>query len=391
MVSFRHSGGHPVLLLSRGEIPDLLNAHYVLSTSERLERRAQFKISSRDLSPGTYFVAVNNMNYYAYSACEYVVAIESSLANEYAMTSPGFMTVILVVIMGAFVCMALSVCRRLFARAMRRRGAPGGVLFGGRDEDWGDVAMAGDARRRSAPRGCPRAVVDAIPRVVFGSEEWDSGKWSVEDESCSVCIDAFERGETLLCLPECQHAFHKDCIEGWLAQNTTCPNCRASLVSAEGGGRRGSARGRGGAAPASPPGVVEGAPTSSDFDRIADEAREEARRGRRGGAPLLEASERPRRSRPSRCDDRRRHVDYHSARDANFVTSVPDVHTTLLSITHTCGYVAPFSGSYGGVSAFPRRRWRARRAWRRRSPPPRSGRCTWPSRRPASLPSPGAP
>jgi hypothetical protein len=38
---------------------------------------------------------------------------------------------------------------------------------------------------------------------------------------------------------------------------------------------------------------VEGAPTSSDFDRIADEAREEARRGRRGGAPVLEASERP--------------------------------------------------------------------------------------------------
>jgi hypothetical protein len=116
----------------------------------------------------------------------------------------------------------------------------------------------------------------------------------VEDESCSVCIDAFERGETLLCLPECQHAFHKDCIEGWLAQNTTCPNCRASLVSAEGGEDVEAARGgRGGAAPASPPGVVEGAPTSSDFDRIADEAREEARRGRRGGAPVLEASERP--------------------------------------------------------------------------------------------------
>ena len=141
------------------------------------------------------------------------------------------------------------------------------------------------------PRGCPRAVVDAIPRVVFGSEEWDSGKWSVEDESCSVCIDAFERGETLLCLPECQHAFHKDCIEGWLAQNTTCPNCRASLVSAEGGEDVEAARGgRGGAAPASPPGVVEGAPTSSDFDRIATR-RGGGGRGARARPP--EASERP--------------------------------------------------------------------------------------------------
>ena len=151
--------------------------------------------------------------------------------------------------------------------------------------------MAGDARRRSAPRGCPRAVVDAIPRVVFGCEEWDSGKWSVEDESCSVCIDAFERGETLLCLPECQHAFHKDCIEGWLAQNTTCPNCRASLVSAEGEDVEAARAGRGGAAPASPPGVVEGAPVIGLRHRRRG-ARGGAPRGG-GGAPVLEASERP--------------------------------------------------------------------------------------------------
>lgn len=292
VVDFRHQGGHPVLLLSRGEIPNLLDAHYVLSTTERLERHRRFKISPRDLSPGTYFVALHNMNYYAEGECEYVVAVELSFEREYRMTSPGFMTVVLVAVMAMFVCMALSVCRKLFARAMRRRG--GGVLIVGRDEDWGDLAMTGGARRRDAPRGCPRAVVDAIPRVTFGSEAWDRGKWSVEDESCSVCIDAFERGETVLCLPECQHAFHEDCITGWLAQNTTCPNCRASLVSAEGGEDVEAARrDRGDAAPASPPGVVEGAPTSADFERIAAEAREEMHRGRRGGAPVVEASERP--------------------------------------------------------------------------------------------------
>ncbi len=286
VLEFVHAGGHPVLLLSRGEIPDLLTAHFILSTTQRLERRAQFKIGARDLVPGTYYVAVHNMNYYADGTCEYTVRLQSSLVDEYAMTSPGFMTVVLVVIMGMFVCMVLSVCRRLFARAMRRRGGGfGGVLFVGRDEDWGDVAMTNGARRRNAPRGCPRAVVDAIPRVAFGSEAWERGKWSVEDESCSVCIDAFEVGETLLCLPECQHAFHKDCIEGWLAQNTTCPNCRASLVSAEGEEDVEAARfdrSSDSAAPASPPGVVEGAPTAADFDRIAEEAREETRReGRR--------------------------------------------------------------------------------------------------------------
>ena len=291
-VEFRHRGGHPVLLLSRGEIPSLLDAHFVLSTSDRLASRAEFRIGPHDLSPGTYFIALHNMNYYAEDACEYVVAVGLSFADEYGMTGPGFMTVVLVVVMGMLVVVALSVCRKLFTRAMRRRGD--GISLVGWDDDRGDPAAPGGARLRGAPGGCPRPVVDAIPRVVFGSDAWDSVKRSVEDASCSVCIDAFECGETVLCLPECQHAFHEDCIEGWLARNTTCPNCRASLVSAEAGEDVEAGRpGRGGAAPASHPGVVEGGPTSADFDRTAAEARAEMHRWRRGGAPVAEAPEPP--------------------------------------------------------------------------------------------------
>jgi hypothetical protein len=282
-----------------------------LSTTEYLDRRATFKISARDLDPDEYFVAVFNMNYYRNADCEYVVRVESTFEEEYGVASPGFMTVVLVVIMAMFVCMLFSACRRLVSRALRRRSLRDIIMGREAPDDWGDFPMNAQGGRRGsqAPRGCPRHVMDAIPRVEFGSEAWDSGKWGKEDESCSVCIDGFEPGETLLCLPECRHAFHKDCIEGWLAQHTTCPNCRASLVpSAEGdedietGGATARTDGRDwrrdgegnlALAPASPPGVVEGAPTSGDFESIAAEARHELRRAdreRRGGAPVVDAS-----------------------------------------------------------------------------------------------------
>ena len=336
-IRFTHDGiGHPILMLSAGVIPNLLDAHYVLSTTEYLDRRSQFKISARDLNVDTYYVAVFNMNYYRDGACVYQISVESTFVDDgYGVTSPGFMTVVLVVIIGMFACAALTAVRRFLRRAMRQRTLRDVLMGRAPPQGWGDVALgAGAAGGRSGHRphpGCPRNVVDAIPTIEFGGEAWDAGKWGKEDEACSVCIDSFEVGETLLSLPQCQHAFHKgtalrvsrirhtyvrahktltafrsrskDCIEGWLAQNATCPNCRASLVPVEGGETdvetgNGAARGRPAAqsdAPESPPGVVQNAPTSGDFVAAANEAREDANRGRRvfgGGAPVTESARR---------------------------------------------------------------------------------------------------
>ena len=46
--------------------------------------------------------------------------------------------------------------------------------------------------------------------------------------SCTICIADFEEGEMLRSLP-CNHTFHKDCIDPWMLQHTTCPNCRRGL------------------------------------------------------------------------------------------------------------------------------------------------------------------
>mgnify|MGYP001046784046 CR=1 FL=1 len=46
--------------------------------------------------------------------------------------------------------------------------------------------------------------------------------------SCAICIGDFAPGDELRRLP-CQHDFHTDCVDKWLAVNATCPLCRASI------------------------------------------------------------------------------------------------------------------------------------------------------------------
>ena len=52
-----------------------------------------------------------------------------------------------------------------------------------------------------------------------------------------VCVTVavahrYEVGEQLRVLPcEGQHHFHKECLDGWLRINATCPSCREVVVS----------------------------------------------------------------------------------------------------------------------------------------------------------------
>lgn len=50
-----------------------------------------------------------------------------------------------------------------------------------------------------------------------------------EDPAACFCLDNFEVGQQLRRLP-CQHVFHQACIDTWLSNHTTCPNCRVSLL-----------------------------------------------------------------------------------------------------------------------------------------------------------------
>ncbi|KAL6650256.1 hypothetical protein ACP70R_009181 [Stipagrostis hirtigluma subsp. patula] len=62
--------------------------------------------------------------------------------------------------------------------------------------------------------------------IKIPSEASDDGGSS----ECCVCLSRIRAGEATRRLP-CRHAFHRDCVDRWLASCTrTCPLCRVRVV-----------------------------------------------------------------------------------------------------------------------------------------------------------------
>ncbi|KAL6602816.1 hypothetical protein ACP70R_043177 [Stipagrostis hirtigluma subsp. patula] len=55
--------------------------------------------------------------------------------------------------------------------------------------------------------------------------------------TCSVCLGAFQRGETVRLLPVCLHLYHVECIDPWLDAHSTCPLCRSATDPTMDGGQ----------------------------------------------------------------------------------------------------------------------------------------------------------
>ncbi len=46
-------------------------------------------------------------------------------------------------------------------------------------------------------------------------------------DRCAVCLGDYQKNDKLQQLPVCGHVFHKDCVDEWLANHSTCPICRS--------------------------------------------------------------------------------------------------------------------------------------------------------------------
>lgn len=74
--------------------------------------------------------------------------------------------------------------------------------------------------------GVDQSFIDTLP--VFNYKSIIGVK---DPFDCAVCLCEFEPEDKLRLLPKCSHAFHMECIDTWLLSHSTCPLCRASLLS----------------------------------------------------------------------------------------------------------------------------------------------------------------
>eukprot|EP00934_Nitzschia_sp_Nitz4_P004580 Nitzschia sp. Nitz4//scaffold42_size132992//63031//64562//NITZ4_003395-RA/size132992-augustus-gene-0.103-mRNA-1//1//CDS//3329551706//4570//frame0 len=88
----------------------------------------------------------------------------------------------------------------------------------------------------------PRQVRSNIPVGILseeGSLEYHRANEDMEYptphdlDNCTICLEDFEPGERLMCLP-CTHVFHTRCVGRWLTQRSaTCPLCKIDLYESD--------------------------------------------------------------------------------------------------------------------------------------------------------------
>ena len=73
--------------------------------------------------------------------------------------------------------------------------------------------------------GQNREDLTAFPIIVYS--KFKDLKMGNAETECAVCLNELKEQDNLRLLPKCDHVFHMDCIDAWLACHETCPVCRA--------------------------------------------------------------------------------------------------------------------------------------------------------------------
>nr|XP_034591789.1 RING-H2 finger protein ATL43-like [Setaria viridis]TKW21739.1 hypothetical protein SEVIR_4G141000v2 [Setaria viridis] len=93
--------------------------------------------------------------------------------------------------------------------------------------------------RSGGGEGRPRRVSPAagLPSFTYSRSVTHNvtGGGGEEAATCSVCLGAFQTGETVRLLPVCLHLYHVECIDPWLDAHSTCPVCRSGTDPATDG------------------------------------------------------------------------------------------------------------------------------------------------------------
>ena len=94
-----------------------------------------------------------------------------------------------------------------------------------------------DSESNNGPEpGTPAVIEDSTPSQPVPPSPSRSEASDMYESStcCPICIEEFERGETLRVLPRCKHLFHTECILPWLTRRQgCCPQCRTPVLPEE--------------------------------------------------------------------------------------------------------------------------------------------------------------
>ncbi|KAI4339296.1 hypothetical protein MLD38_024256 [Melastoma candidum] len=119
----------------------------------------------------------------------------------------GIAIAIVIVVIIIIVAVASYVCSRVFCPVQDYPGDPG----------------QGNNRLQVAEEG-------RIKRAASRQK----GNRDTSPSCCPICLVDCRKDDELQSLPDCNHRFHKECIDRWLRLHPTCPICRKSPLSIPG-------------------------------------------------------------------------------------------------------------------------------------------------------------
>ena len=237
IIEFYKDGGQVVVMGNYHDTPSIHSNDFVYTfgvQDENANTTAQNTMLTRpEMEKGVYYIAVFNHNYQnTATVCSYSIRV--SLVSNVNLIYGPYIPVVLGVLVAMFLLLLTGVCWKF---ALRHTSI-GKILFNNSTVNARSFSLdaLGNPNRNTADlsrddrRGLSKESINQRPEIKYTlpAGTTDGGD---DEPVCSICLSEFRSGDILKRIPNCNHEFHKACIEQWLYQHTSCPMCRVEIMA----------------------------------------------------------------------------------------------------------------------------------------------------------------